>query len=95
MSISIIPESAPFSPEQRSWLNGFLAGWAGVVADPQARGQALASALMPPAEAEVEQGEEFPWHDPALEIEERVLGLGAQPTPRDYPISPSRPIKSP
>lgn len=25
-SLPIIPESAPFSPEQRSWLNGFLAG---------------------------------------------------------------------
>ncbi|TWT75850.1 Sulfite reductase [NADPH] flavoprotein alpha-component [Posidoniimonas polymericola] len=82
MSISIIPESAPFSPEQRSWLNGFLAGWAGVVADPQARGQALASALMPPAEAEVEQGEEFPWHDPALEIEERMKLAEKKPLER-------------
>ena len=25
-TIPIIPESAPFSSEQRSWLNGFLAG---------------------------------------------------------------------
>jgi sulfite reductase (NADPH) flavoprotein alpha-component len=25
-SIPIIPESAPFTAEQRSWLNGFLAG---------------------------------------------------------------------
>ncbi len=25
-AIPIIPENAPFSPEQRSWLNGFLAG---------------------------------------------------------------------
>ena len=24
--IEIIPESAPFSPEQRQWLNGFFAG---------------------------------------------------------------------
>src|SRR5687767_5847446 len=24
--VPIIPESAPFSPEQRAWLNGFLAG---------------------------------------------------------------------
>lgn len=23
----LIPESAPFNPEQRAWLNGFLAGW--------------------------------------------------------------------
>src|SRR5665213_3294582 len=25
-SIPYIPETAPFSPEQRAWLNGFLAG---------------------------------------------------------------------
>ena len=25
-SVPLIPESAPFSPEQRAWLNGFLAG---------------------------------------------------------------------
>ena len=23
---SLIPETAPFSPEQRAWLNGFFAG---------------------------------------------------------------------
>ena len=26
----IIPENAPFSPEQRAWLNGFLAAYLGV-----------------------------------------------------------------
>jgi sulfite reductase (NADPH) flavoprotein alpha-component len=26
MSVPLIPETAPFSPEQRAWLNGFLAG---------------------------------------------------------------------
>ncbi|TWT31079.1 Sulfite reductase [NADPH] flavoprotein alpha-component [Posidoniimonas corsicana] len=75
MSVSIIPESAPFTPEQRSWLNGFLAGWAGVVDDPQASGQGLAGALMPPpleAPAEEEEDEDFPWHDPALEMDERL-----------------------
>ena len=25
-NFEIIPETAPFSPEQRSWLNGFFAG---------------------------------------------------------------------
>ena len=31
---SFIPETAPFSPEQRSWLNGLFAGliYAGVTA---------------------------------------------------------------
>ena len=25
-TVPFIPDSAPFSPEQRAWLNGFLAG---------------------------------------------------------------------
>ncbi|MEM6884868.1 MAG: sulfite reductase subunit alpha [Verrucomicrobiota bacterium] len=36
--IPIIPENAPFTPEQRSWLNGFLAAWIG-----EATGQAIAA----------------------------------------------------
>lgn len=28
-SVPIIPSSAPFSPDQRAWLNGFLAAWLG------------------------------------------------------------------
>ena len=27
VEIPIIPENAPFQPEQRTWLNGFLAGY--------------------------------------------------------------------
>ena len=26
----LLPESAPFSPEQRAWLNGFFAGFLGL-----------------------------------------------------------------
>ena len=26
MSLPLLPESAPFSPSQRAWLNGFFAG---------------------------------------------------------------------
>ena len=32
MSLTIIPDSAPFNMEQRAWLNGFLAGWLGLQA---------------------------------------------------------------
>ena len=56
----LIPPSAPFSPAQRAWLNGFLAGIYG--------GQgALMSSAAPAAPAE-----DFPWHDPALELPERL-----------------------
>jgi sulfite reductase (NADPH) flavoprotein alpha-component len=57
-----IPENAPFSLEQRAWLNGFLAG---LYSAPQST--PLATPLAPP-----EPEEDFPWHDPALELEERL-----------------------
>jgi sulfite reductase (NADPH) flavoprotein alpha-component len=67
MELAIIPESAPFDPEQRAWLNGFLAGWLGLHRAAEATtAEAPAS---PPAEVE-----EFPWHDPSLSMDER-LGL--------------------
>ncbi|WP_428492717.1 sulfite reductase subunit alpha [Rhodopila sp.] len=60
--LPLIPENAPFSEAQRAWLNGFLAGLYG-----GGTGDAAAPVTEPPEE-------EFPWHDPALEMDER-LGL--------------------
>lgn len=75
--ISLVPESAPFNDEQRAWLNGFLAGWLGIA------GEQGASA--PPADARdsVEaETEDFPWHDPALPIAERLELANDRPLPR-------------
>jgi sulfite reductase (NADPH) flavoprotein alpha-component len=60
--IPLIPSNAPFSPSQRAWLNGFLAGLYG------GAGAAGLSVATPPAP----EPEDFPWHDPALELEERM-----------------------
>ena len=30
MNFTLVPETAPFNPEQRAWLNGFLSGWLGM-----------------------------------------------------------------
>jgi len=60
----LIPESAPFTDEQRAWLNGFVAGLLGME-----RALAVAS---PPIEKSVSTGEAFPWHDPTLALEERM-----------------------
>jgi sulfite reductase (NADPH) flavoprotein alpha-component len=65
----IIPESAPFSPAQRAWLNGFLAGLYG--------GSAGVSVGAP-----VVEEEEFPWHDPALELDERLSLAEGKPIKR-------------
>lgn len=58
---SLVPESAPFSPEQRAWLNGFFAAYLGVEAETAVDGGAA-----------VEPDEDFPWHDPALPLAERL-----------------------
>ena len=60
--IPLIPDNAPFSPTQRAWLNGFLAGLYGSAAT-------CAPAAAAPA---VEPAEDFPWHDPVLELPERL-----------------------
>ncbi len=86
MSLSLIPESAPFNAEQRAWLNGFLAGWLGIpqgasAATPEA-GLSLARAAIGPsptpeaatdgAPAAAREDRDFPWHDPAVPIDERM-----------------------
>ena len=55
----VIPDNAPFSAPQRAWLNGFLAGLYG--------GQQGGMSVAEPVETE-----EFPWHDPSLEMDERM-----------------------
>ena len=61
---SLIPENAPFSSEQRAWLNGFFAAYLGVNGEPA--GEADAS---PEAD---EPDEDQPWHDPSLAMAERL-----------------------
>lgn len=74
-SVSLIPESAPFNEEQRSWLNGFFAGMTGIeeIARAKAGGGSLTSTDASGAEVgEVEEEEDFPWHDDSLMIDQRM-----------------------
>jgi len=82
MDISLIPDTAPFNPEQRAWLNGFLAGWLGLVPNgtPVPAG-ALPSAA-PLAVPQKEEPAPEPWHDPSLAIDERLGLAEGQPLPR-------------
>lgn len=73
--LTLLPESAPFSAEQRAWLNGFIAGLLGME---QALGKAPALAAAPVSEA----AEEFPWHDPTLPLDERMKLAAARPLER-------------
>ena len=45
MTYQIVPESAPFSGEQRAWLNGFLAGVLGVLDQQPAQGDRKSTRL--------------------------------------------------
>ncbi len=71
-AIPLIPETAPFSPEQRAWLNGFFAGLLGAGGAPVPAAEVLAAA---PAE-------DFPWHDPALVLDERMKLAEGRPLAR-------------
>src|SRR5579885_2405377 len=69
-----LPDNAPFSLAQRAWLDGFIAGLTGW--DEAAE---VAPAPPAPAIAPVEE-EDFPWHDPALSLDERLaLAAGRRP----------------
>jgi sulfite reductase (NADPH) flavoprotein alpha-component len=73
----LIPPSAPFSPEQQAWLNGFFAAVLAADGAPaplsQAQNAALAEA---PAGAEpalvLADNDAAPWHDPSMPIDERM-----------------------
>ena len=72
MKIPTLPESAPFSPAQRAWLNGFFAGLVNVNADPnQATTVSGAPTSMTGAAPAVEE-ETFPWHDASIPMDERM-----------------------
>ncbi|MFZ0569083.1 MAG: sulfite reductase subunit alpha [Rhodomicrobium sp.] len=69
---ALIPETAPFSDEQRAWLNGFFSGFVALesaAADGVAAIPSLApdNALPAPAESD-----DAPWHDQTIPLAERM-----------------------
>ncbi|MFS8035446.1 sulfite reductase subunit alpha [Xanthobacter sp. AM11] len=82
--VPILPESAPFTGEQRAWLNGFFA--AILSADQAPAAMALspgdAAALMPDLPAAVEEDDGAPWHDPAMPLAERMKLAEGKALPR-------------
>ncbi|ACK50730.1 FAD-binding domain protein [Methylocella silvestris BL2] len=72
ISAPLIPDNAPFSQEQRAWLNGFIAG---LIAPDIAAAQGAPAS--PPAQAE----DEITWHDPSLPLAERMKLAEDKPLP--------------
>jgi len=78
----LIPETAPFTAEQRSWLNGFFAG---LVSLDGAAVTALSpeqSAALMPAGALPPDDDDAPWHDQTLPIDERMKLAEGRPLHR-------------
>ncbi|WP_020174494.1 sulfite reductase subunit alpha [Methyloferula stellata] len=69
----LIPENAPFSEEQRAWLNGFFAG----LLAPETL--AVQEGQVPVLDA---NDGEAPWHDPAMPLEERMKLAEGKPLRR-------------
>ncbi|WP_430911765.1 sulfite reductase subunit alpha [Methylobacterium sp. sgz302541] len=65
----LIPETAPFSADQRSWLSGYFAALLG----PAVEGAtALAPGESPGGAKKLADNDDAPWHDPALPIADRM-----------------------
>ena len=79
--VSYIPESAPFTPEQRDWLNGFFAGF---MAEQAAAPPPLPAAADPAFADPMADGEddEAPWHDPTYKMAERMEMAKGRPLRR-------------
>ena len=65
----LIPETAPFTDEQRAWLNGFVAGLLGMEHALAAGARPSGAAALPPP---APVGDDFPWHDPTLALDDRM-----------------------
>jgi sulfite reductase (NADPH) flavoprotein alpha-component len=84
---SLIPESAPFSAEQRVWLNGLFAGLFSLEHGITPLSLEQATALLPgaldlAAPAATEEDDAAPWHDPAMALADRMKLAEGRPLRR-------------
>jgi sulfite reductase (NADPH) flavoprotein alpha-component len=86
--VSLIPENAPFTPEQRVWLSGLFAGLLSLEGGVTALSPQQAAALLPgtsdvaaPAGAAAED-DDAPWHDPAMPLQDRMKLAEGRPLRR-------------
>src|SRR5262249_58886950 len=81
----LVPESAPFTVEQRMWLSGFLAGLVALDGAVTPLSEAESAALMPapPAANDVnDEDDGAPWHDQTLPLAERIKLAEGRPLRR-------------
>jgi sulfite reductase (NADPH) flavoprotein alpha-component len=76
----MIPDGAPFSPEQRAWLNGFFAGLLSL--DAKAGASPLDGAMPDAAAKALGEDDGAPWHDAAMPLPERMQLAEGKALPR-------------
>lgn len=74
---NFIPETAPFTPEQRTWLDGLFAGLVslddGVVPLSAEEAASLLPGVLDARSKDADaDDDDAPWHDPSLLLEERI-----------------------
>jgi sulfite reductase (NADPH) flavoprotein alpha-component len=84
---SLIPESAPFSAEQRVWLNGLFAGLLSLEQGVVPLSFEQAAALLPgavdlAAAPAADDDDGAPWHDPAMTLNDRMKLAEGRPLRR-------------
>jgi sulfite reductase (NADPH) flavoprotein alpha-component len=85
---SLLPESAPFTPAQRAWLNGFFAGMLSVEGSavtplsPAASAALMAGAAQPKDALADGDDDAAPWHDQTLPLAERMKLAEGRPLQR-------------
>ena len=84
---SFIPENAPFTVEQRTWLNGLFAGVFGLEEGVTPLSSADVAKLLPGlvdavASLATEIDDGAPWHDPAMPLADRMKLAEGRPLPR-------------
>jgi sulfite reductase (NADPH) flavoprotein alpha-component len=76
--VNLLPENAPFTPEQRIWLSGLFAGLLGLDQAVTPLSPEEAAALVPglgaaaPGGAAKADEDPVTWHDPGIPIDERM-----------------------
>jgi len=86
-AVPIIPDNAPFSPDQRAWLNGFFAGLLSCGSQestflPTQESAALAAALVSETAPHTAEDDGAPWHDQTLPLAQRMQLAEGRPLPR-------------
>jgi sulfite reductase (NADPH) flavoprotein alpha-component len=86
---ALLPETAPFTVEQRAWLNGFFAGYlglenGGVTALSPEESAKLMSGVAPSPKGPLDDGDdgEAPWHDQTMAIADRMKLADGRPLRR-------------